>query len=236
MTVWSTGRSPPPPVLRTTMMLTVPGAGPGQWKTSTPSTEPPHALGLDGGGEAGYLHLSLPHQPRHLLLPPPACPSCSLPLLGAVSAVGNVPAGPGASPKVGAVLGVWEAESVSAISELAGSFLSLWFRSSARASHPWGCPSWEGSPKLCQAPSSSHRTSHIPSGVKAQRSKHPFWHHYPADQLLRGSSVLGWPWKWQSPRQRLFLSCEGLSGLAFRLPLGHAFPILCQEEVFSKAE
>lgn len=35
------------------MRLTVPGAGPGRWKTNTPSTEPPHARGLDGGGMQG---------------------------------------------------------------------------------------------------------------------------------------------------------------------------------------
>lgn len=37
----SAGRSPLPPVLRTTTRLTVPGAGPGRWKTNIPSTEPP---------------------------------------------------------------------------------------------------------------------------------------------------------------------------------------------------
>lgn len=37
----SAGRTLLPPVPRTTTRLTVPGAGPGQWKTSIPSTEPP---------------------------------------------------------------------------------------------------------------------------------------------------------------------------------------------------
>lgn len=48
----SAGRSPLPPVLRTTTRLTVPGAGPGQWKTNTPSTEPP-VLGAAWWGERG---------------------------------------------------------------------------------------------------------------------------------------------------------------------------------------
>lgn len=48
----STGRSPLPPVPRTTTRLTVPGAGPGRWKTSTPSTEPA-VLGAAWWGEQG---------------------------------------------------------------------------------------------------------------------------------------------------------------------------------------
>lgn len=87
-------------------------------------------------GGAGQLCPSLLHQPRHLLLPPPVTqPGCprSLLLLGAVSAVGNVPAGPGANPRVGAVLGVWEAERVSAILQLAASSPSLRTKSSPRA-------------------------------------------------------------------------------------------------------
>lgn len=48
----SAGRSPLPPVPRTTTRLTAPGAGPGRWKTSTPSTEPP-VLGAAWWGERG---------------------------------------------------------------------------------------------------------------------------------------------------------------------------------------
>lgn len=88
-------------------------------------------------GGAGQLCSSPLHRPRHLLLPPaviqPGRPPRSLLLLGAVSTVGNVPAGPGASPRVGAVLGVWEAERVSAILELAASSPSLRTKSSPRA-------------------------------------------------------------------------------------------------------
>lgn len=59
--------------------------------------------------------------------------SSLLPLLGAVSAVGDVPAGAGASPRVGAVLEVWEAERVSAILELAASSPSLRTKSFPKA-------------------------------------------------------------------------------------------------------
>lgn len=46
---------------------------------------------------------------------------------------GDVLAGAGTSPEAGAVLGVWEAESVSAILELAASSLSLRTKSSSGA-------------------------------------------------------------------------------------------------------
>lgn len=39
----------------------------------------------------------------------------------------------------------------------------------------------------------------------------------------------------RAPERAPLQRCEGLSKLAFRLPLGHMFPTLCQEKGFSKA-
>lgn len=194
----SAGRSLLPPVPRTTTRLTVPGAGPGRWKTSIPSTEPP-CWGLHGGG-SGAECPSLLHRPRHLLLPPPATqpgrPPRSLLLLGAVAAVGSVPAGPGTNPRVGAVLGVWEAERVSAILGLAASSPSLRTKSSPRAELGslhllLGMTIVGWHPKLWQAPSSGQSNLACPLWGESPAWPTSFWHHRSANQLLRDSGILG---------------------------------------------
>lgn len=71
VTALSAGRNPPLPVPRTTMRLMVPGAGPGQWKTNTPSTEPP----MPGGWMAGGCGAPMPLTAVPASLPPPATTS-----------------------------------------------------------------------------------------------------------------------------------------------------------------
>lgn len=74
-TALSAGQSPLPPALRTTMMLTVPAVGPGQWRTNTPSTEPL------GGRMVGGYGATVPLAAAPASLPPPALgpghPPCS---------------------------------------------------------------------------------------------------------------------------------------------------------------
>ena len=70
-TALSAGRSPPPPAPRTTTRLTVPGAGPGRWKTNIPSTDPPMPRGWMVGG----CGTPVPLTAAPASLPPPATSS-----------------------------------------------------------------------------------------------------------------------------------------------------------------
>lgn len=131
----SAGRSPQPPVLRTTTMPTVPAAGRGRWRTNIPSTEPPPRAGWQGG----TAHPRLVTTPASLPPPPPPATTSS-------SAAGTFPepcerpatSRPVPAPRLGWRWGVWKAENISAISELAAFSLSLRTKSSPGTESAWG--------------------------------------------------------------------------------------------------